>query len=87
MKIKSGFIMSRINDVDVVVAVGETSVNFNAVITLNSTGSFLWNLLQKDTTEQQLVDAMLDKYDIDEATAKRDIEAFVAKARSAGILE
>ena len=87
MKIRPGFIMNKVNNVDVVVAVGEASAKFNAVITLNGSGAFLWTLLQNDVTEQELMCAMLEKYDIDEATAKRDVEAFVNKARSAGILE
>ena len=87
MKIKDGFIKKNVGGVDVVVAVGEASVNFNAMITLNGTGAFLWSLLEKDTTEKELLDAMLEKYDIDEQTAKKDIAAFLAKARSAGLIE
>ena len=87
MKIKEGFIRRNIGGNDVVVAVGKASVNFNAMINLNSTGALLWSLLEKEATEAELVDALLDKYDIDEATAKRDVDAFLFKARSAGIIE
>lgn len=86
MKIKNGFIMRSINNVNVVVPVGE-SAGFSAMITLNGSGAFLWKLLETDTTTENLVAQLLQKYDIDESTAKKDVAAFVEKARSAGILE
>lgn len=87
MKIKSGFIMRKINDVNVVVPVGAAAEGFSAMITLNGSGAFLWGLLEKDVTEEQLLSAMLERYDIDEATARRDIDVFLTKARNEGILE
>ena len=87
MKIKEGFLKKNVGGVDIVVAVGEASLNFNAMITLNGSASFLWSLLENETTPEELVCAMIDKYDIDEETARKDIEAFLVKARSAGIIE
>lgn len=86
MKIKNGFIMRSINNVNVVVPVGEAA-GFSAMITLNGSGAFLWKLLETDTDEKSLIDAMLEKYDIDENTAKRDVSAFLEKARNTGIID
>ena len=87
MKIKNGFIKSTVNNVQVAVPVGDTAEKFNAMITLNSTAAFLWDLLEKDRTQDELVAALLEKYDIDEQIAKRDVNAFIEKAKGAGILE
>ena len=87
MKIKEGFIKKNIGGVEVVVAVGEASVGFNSMITINSTGAFLWSLLENDISVEELTAAMLEKYDVDEVKAKQDVEAFVAKAKNAGIIE
>lgn len=87
MKIKNGFIKRSVNNVQVAVAVGEAAEKFNGMITLNGSAAFLWDLLAEDKTQEQLVDAMLEKYDIDRQTAERDVSAFVEKARSAGIIE
>ena len=87
MKIKEGFIRKNIGGNEVVVAVGKASLEFNAMINLNSTASLLWSYLEKGTTEEELVAALVEKYEIDEVTAKRDVDAFLLKARSAGIIE
>ena len=57
------------------------------VIALNGSGSFLWDLLEKGTDEPSLVAAMLEKYDISEDVAKKDVHAFLEKARSVGLLD
>lgn len=87
MKIKNGFIKRTVNNVQVAVAVGEAAASFNGMITLNGSAAFLWDLLQEDKTQEQLVDAMLEKYNIDKETASRDVAAFVEKAKGAGIIE
>ena len=87
MKIKEGFIKKNVGGAEVVVAVGEASLNFNAMITLNGPAAFLWTLLENDTTEDELVNAMTEKYDIDAETARKDIVAFIDKAKNAGIIE
>ena len=87
MKIKEGFIKKNVGGADVVVAVGEASVGFNAMITLNGSAAYLWTLLENEVTEEELVTAMTEKYDIDADTARKDISAFLDKARSAGVIE
>lgn len=79
MKIQPGFILRNIADSYVVVPVGDNLVDFSAMITLNETGAFLWNLLaENDTDLEGLADALCREYDVDCETAKKDTEEFVA---------
>lgn len=87
MKIKAGFVRRNVGGNDVVVAVGKASVNFNAMINLNSTGAFIWSLLENEATENEIVSAMIEKYGITEEIASRDAKAFLDKARVAGVIE
>jgi len=87
MKIKEGFVRRNVGGSEVVVAVGKASVEFNAMINLNSTGAFIWSLLEKQADEKEIVDAMAEKYGIDTELASRDVRAFLEKARSAGVIE
>lgn len=87
MKIKEGFILKSVSGKNIVVPVGEKAVNFNGLITLNSSGKMLFEALQKDVEMIQLVQLMLVHYDIDEETAKNDVNAFVNKLKSKGIIE
>lgn len=86
MKIKDGFLLRKVGNETVVVATGAASIGFNGIIRLNDTGEFLWNLLQQDMSEDSLAAAMIEEYDIDEATARQDITAFVNRLKEADLL-
>lgn len=87
MKIKEGFVISKIGNDTVAVATGKLSKEFPGIVMLNQSGEFLWKQLEKDTDRASLLAAMLDYYDVDEATATSDIDTFLETIDSAGILE
>ena len=86
MKIKDGFILRKVADTYIAVATGAESVEFNAMVTINETGAFLWEKLQKETTEEELLAYLLSEYDVDEETAKADISEFLNKLRDGKLL-
>lgn len=87
MKIKEGFMLRQFGDDYIVVAVGEGSEDFNKLITINSVGAFIYNELKYDKTSDELVKAMLDKYEVSEDIARRDVDAFVDKLKSAELID
>lgn len=86
MKIKDGFMLRKVGGQNIVVALGEASRSFNGIIRLNDTGVFLWQKLQQETSEEQLLAALTAEYDIGEEQAKADIAEFVAALRKAALL-
>ena len=80
MKLKDGFLLRQVAGQNVVLPTGG-ELDLNVMITLNETGAFLWERLQNETDEADLVAALLGEYDVDEATAKKAVEDFVAKLR------
>ncbi|MBQ7352806.1 MAG: PqqD family protein [Clostridia bacterium] len=88
MKIRNGFILRDVGGKTFVVAIGELSKKFNGMITLNETGKFIWEQLQNDTTEAEIVDKMLSRYeDVDKAIVESDVSNFIDKLKNDGILE
>ena len=87
MKIKKGFIVRKIGGQNVAVAIGEASKSFNGMIKLNETGKFLWDSLAKGAELDELVAKVLEEYEIDEATARADVEKFVESLKGVGALE
>ena len=88
MKIKSGFVLDEVGGAFLAVAVGERASEMRVLIKLNSTGAFLWNIIaEKDVTEEQLIETMIDNYGIDRSLAERDVRLFVDKLRAGGLLE
>ena len=86
MKIKDCFILKNIAGVNTVISTS-TNTSFEGMITLNDTGVFMWNLLSQGISIDELVEKMIEEYDIDKATAKKDTEAFVNKLKKIDIFE
>lgn len=87
MKIKEGFAKRNIAGSDIVVPVGSTAKEFNGMITLNGTGSFLWECFMNDITVEEAIEKLLGEYDVDEETAKRDVENFAKMLKDNGLTE
>ena len=87
MKIRDGFILREVADSFIVVAVGEAVKTFNGIVNLNETGAFLWKILEQGATKEELLKRLTAEYDVDDATAKKDIDAFVEKLEEAKLVK
>ena len=87
MKIKEGFMLRNVAENNVVVAVGKATLDFSGLITLNSSGAFLWSLMQNEISADEMATKMCEMYDVDFETAKADINDFADKLKGAGIVE
>ena len=86
MKIRDGYLLRNVAGKNIVVSIG-SDVDFNGMLTLNDTGVFFWNLLQKDTTKEEMLEAVLKEYDVSSDIALQDIENFILKLQETKILE
>lgn len=86
MKRNPNFLLRDVAGTKVIVPVGEAVSAFPGMITVNSTGAYLWELLEQEQTELSLIKALTDRYEVDEKTAKADVTAFVSKLKTAGAL-
>lgn len=84
--LKDGFVLRQVADTWVVMPLGQVSLDFNGMLTLNETGAVLWQALEKGGDVQDLVNALTAEYDVSAEQAKQDVEAFMAKLQQAGCL-
>ena len=87
MKIKDGFAKREIAGSHIVVPVGKKAMEFNAMITLNESGAFYWDIFQKDITIDEAVKLILEEYEVDEARARADVEKFVSMLKENDLME
>lgn len=87
MKIKDGFMLRQFGENYIVVAVGDDAEDFNKLITLNTVGAFIYNLMENDVTYDEIVSAVLDKYEADRETVENDINTFLADGKKAGLID
>lgn len=88
MKIKPGFEVHTVCGQDLIMGMGEQNIDFSKVITLNETSRFIWDKL-KDGVDSvdSLVGALTSEYEVDEQTARNDIEALIAQFVELGVME
>jgi hypothetical protein len=85
MKLKDGFILRQVAGQIVVLPSGN-DLNLNMMITLNETGKFIWNLLEQDIEESDIVTAILKEYKVDRADAEAAVTGFIRKLNEHGFL-
>ena len=86
MKRNSDFILRSVADTQLLVPVGAATAQFAGMVTVNDTSAFLWERLETEQTSETLTAALLESYDIDEETARRDVERFVASLTEIGAI-
>lgn len=86
MKRNPNFLMREVAGSCVVVPVGEATRNFPGMMRLNPSGKLLWELLEQEQSEQSLIDALLERYDVSVEVASKDVAAFLENIRSVGAL-
>lgn len=87
MKLKDGMITDTTNGDFVAIATGEASRSFSGLIRNNATSHFIFTQLMTDTTEEAILQAVLEKYDVSEETALRDIRRIIAQLREQNLLD
>lgn len=86
MRIKDGFVLRKFLDKWVAVYVGVPS-GHPGMVTMNKTGAFLWEKLQRPTTREHLLQAMLEHYDVSETIAREQLERFLGMLEAKKLLE
>ena len=86
MKRNSDFILRSVADTQLLVPVGAAAVQFAGMVTVNETTGYLWELLGSEQTLQTLTAALCQRYDIDEETARRDVERVLSSLTEIGAI-
>lgn len=86
MKVNNHMLLREIAGEHVLIPVGEWVNTFRGIMSLNGSGLLLWQKLQHDCTEDMLIAAVLETYDVDADTAAKDVREFLAQLERADIL-
>lgn len=87
MKIKSGFVLRNVVDEFIVMPTGNNIAKFEGAVVLNEVSAFIYKLLENPTSREDLLIAILNEYDVDEATASADLDVLLKKLADMGVLE
>lgn len=84
MKIKSGLSLNKVGKRYIVT--DDSKELFNGMIKLNKSGAFIFELLQNDISEENAVNKITEKYDVDKNTAEIDFAEFVKVFETLGLI-
>ncbi len=87
MQIKREMILRQLAGENILVPSGDSVLDLNGLFVMTETALFIWNLLPQAETEIEIVEKMLDEYDVDRETAKNDVAEFLERLRSYGIID
>lgn len=87
MKVKKDYITRQVAGEYLLIPVGEAARNTRGLINLTESGYLLFQKLQNDCTEEDLVNALLEEYDASQAQVEQDVRAFLAQMRRLDMLE
>ena len=88
MKIKKGFELRQVCGENIIVAYGIANIDFNKVISLNESATFLWkNIVDKDFTADTMASLLCQEYEVDAETAKKDAQALLDEWTKVGLVE
>ncbi len=77
--IKSRFVSRKVGKEVVIVPLVDNVAQMNKVFTLNETAGFLWENLNEGITAEKLQELLLENFDVDAATAEKDVQTFLEK--------
>ena len=87
MRIKEGFVLRNVMDEYIVMPTGDNTAKFDGAVVLNEVSAFIYKLLEHPMCRDDLLAAILNEYDVDEATASADLDALLNKLAEMGVLE
>ena len=86
MKQSPDYLLQETADLLVIVPVGRAAAMFPGMVTVNQTGALVWELLACERTEEELVDALYEKFDAPMEQLQKDVAEFLHRLRLAGAL-
>lgn len=87
MRLKKEIVLGSIDGNDFAIATGSLSSKIRGLINNNATANYIFQLLQKEQTEDSIVASMCKKYDAPEEVIRADVKEFLARLDEIGVLE
>lgn len=85
MKIKKGYRLRRVGNKSIVVALG--GINFTGLITVNETGTFIWNMLEKGAEIDEIIASLAAECKVQPDEIKSEVLGFIEQLKGADLVE
>jgi len=86
MKLKDGFITHDSDGEQIMVDVGDAADKFHGLVRSNKTAAFIIDCLKHENTEEQIVDNIIEKYEVSRDVVTKDVRKIIAILRQIGAI-
>ena len=77
MELKKKFVLRNIVGETILVPIGQNNEAFNGLISINELGKFIWENIESAKDKEELLQRILDEYEVDRDVAKADLDEFL----------
>ena len=84
MKLKSTFITHNSGNEQLMISAGG---DFNGMVRSNSTAGEIIDMMKKEITREEIIAAMLEKYEVEESVLSADVDKVIGKLRDIGAID
>ena len=87
MLLKNTFIFKEIGEEGMLIPIVGGNANASKIFNLNETGTYIIKKLLDDYSIDEIIDSMLDEYDVDRKTLEKDLNGFIKELKKRGFYE
>ncbi len=87
MKLRGEFVVRQVMDNTVAIPVGQTALLMHGMILLNDVSKIIWERLEQGASQEDIVIAVTDAFEVSSDEARTDISEFCDKLRKLQLLE
>ncbi len=85
--VRSESVVSRvIAGETLIVPVRRGTADLASLYSFNATGNTIWQAMEKPQTIEELVNLLVETYDVSEEKARQDVDSFLAEAQAMGLI-
>jgi methyltransferase-like protein len=70
----------------VLVPITNNIADMNSVYTLNETGAFIWEQIDGKRNVEEIINALIEEYDIDKETCEEDLLSLLSDLKHEGLI-
>ena len=87
MLLKNTFLFKEIGEEGMLIPIVGGNVDASKIFNLNETGTYIMKKLLDNYEIDEIIDSMIDEYQIDRKTLEEDLNAFIEELKKRGLYE
>ena len=86
MKINGTYVLRKVAGDNIIIPVGETALKYNGMLTVTETGADIWEAMVNEKSVEEIIQMILEKYEVEKETAEKDVREFLEGLEKAGFI-